>query len=127
MDKANDAASGEGVAYRLHSVDLHFNPETGVTTHAPVVEPISKQILRHSPIITAKERIVLEILAEAGDRGLPLKELNKYAREKGLGETRPADLVEIRNALVRKKMIEEDNGSFRLSTAASTGAVGDTA
>jgi hypothetical protein len=39
VDKANDGIEGEQVAFDLKSVDLHFDPETGVTTTAPVVIP----------------------------------------------------------------------------------------
>jgi AAA domain len=39
VDKANDGIEGASVAFDLKSVDLHFDPETGVTTTAPVVIP----------------------------------------------------------------------------------------
>ena len=64
---------GERVTFGLESVELHHDPETDITTTAPVVvsvEAPNAAANSRGPNLTANQRSMLNVLEEAGRGGL---------------------------------------------------------
>ena len=67
VDKTNDGAEGEALAFTFASIELNRDPETGQTTTAPIVQPVDgappKAVAKAK--LTKAEKIALRALDEA--------------------------------------------------------------
>jgi hypothetical protein len=61
------------------------------------------------------ERTMFRILHSAGGGGLTLEEWNKQAKEAGIGDRRRSDLYDLRSELVKKRLIREYGGKWRVN------------
>jgi AAA domain len=114
IDKANDGPTGEQITWTVDSVDLHRDPETGVTTTAPVVVPSASAAPARPQALNERERAMLAILAKADIAGLGVKDWYAQARAAGVGAKRSATLSEAKAALLRRGLILEEDGYCRL-------------
>ena len=107
VDKVNDGPEGESVAFALKSVDLHFDPETNITTTAPVVIPTEAPAgtAPRGPKLTPNQRSMLNIIEEAGANGLTHDEWFDRTKAIGIGRIREATFYDIRKALKDKKLV----------------------
>jgi hypothetical protein len=106
VDKVNDGPEGENVNFTLKSVQLHFDPETNITTDAPVVIPAEAPVSAapKGPRLTANQRSMLNIVEEAGKEGLSHDEWFSRANDMGLCRRR-ATFYDIRKVLYDRKLI----------------------
>jgi AAA domain len=114
VDKANDADEGQAIAFCMKSVELRRDPD-GLVTAAPVViqtaRPTAEQ--KRKPL-SDNENAMLVILREAGPRGLSQMDWYNAAREAGIGVARPATLTNVRDKLMKKGLVHDDHGMWRV-------------
>jgi hypothetical protein len=80
IDDANDGPEGEKIVFKLVSVELHHDAETGITTTAPVVVPHDGEAgAEHDQKITPKQKLAMEallsLIAERGQKPPPSLDL----------------------------------------------------
>jgi hypothetical protein len=61
------------------------------------------------------EKTMFTILHNAGGGGLTLEEWNRQAKEAGIGDRRRGDLYDLRSELVKKRLIREYGGRWRVN------------
>jgi hypothetical protein len=107
IDKVNDGPEGENVTFTLKSIDLHHDPETNITTSAPVVirTEAPEAAAPRGPKLTANQRQMLGILEEAGTVGLTHDEWLEAAKRWGIVKSRDGSYYEARKALKDKKLV----------------------
>ena len=107
VDKVNDGPEGESVTFTLKSIELHHDPETNITTTAPVVIQTEAAMgtATRGPKLTPNQRSVLSLIQEAGTAGLTNDEWFEAAKAIGIGEARKATFWDIRKALKDKKLV----------------------
>jgi hypothetical protein len=67
------------------------------------------------PDLTPNESTFYRILYDAGKAGLSIEAWNDAAREAGIGTTRKATLVDLRNSLKDKKRVREYGGVWKVN------------
>ena len=109
VDKANDGIEGERVTFTLQSVELHFDPETGIATTAPVVIPAeapAEGVAKANGVkLSPNQSTFLSLLREGMPNGLTLEEWNTKARVVGIGVKRDATFYDLREALRSKHLV----------------------
>jgi hypothetical protein len=106
VDKVNDGPEGEMVTFSLKGVDLHHDPETNITTSAPVV--IQAEVTAaapRGPRLTANQRSVLNLVEDAGSNGLSNDEWLNETRAIGIAKQREATFYDIRKRLKELKLV----------------------
>jgi hypothetical protein len=106
VDKVNDGPEGEMVAFRLMSIDLYHDPETDITTTAPVVtQTEAASSAPRGPKLTANQRSILNIIEEAGAEGLSNDEWLSATRAIGIAKGREATFYDVRKRLKELKLV----------------------
>jgi AAA domain len=116
VEKTNDGAEGERIAFAIESVDLGSDPQTGDVTTAPVIRPTDlPKAITAEPRLTKNQKTMLSLLHTAGPNGLTTEAWNEKARAAGIGINRRADLVDIHIALKSKHLVREYNDRWNVS------------
>jgi AAA domain len=103
VDKVNDGPEGESVTFDLKSVELHHDPETNITTTAPVVIQSEAAATGEKPKkLALNQRLVLGIIQDAGKDGLELEEWRLAAEAQGV--TRRATFYDSKQTLKSRKL-----------------------
>jgi hypothetical protein len=106
VDKVNDGPEGETVTFALQSVELHHDPETNITTTAPVViEAEAPTMTARGPKLTPNQNSLLNLLRDAGSAGLSHDDWFEAAKAIGIGKAREATFYDTRRALKDKKLV----------------------
>jgi hypothetical protein len=112
----NDGPDGERVTFDLHSVELHFEPETDTRTTAPVVIPAEAPVtIANRPKLTLNQQSVLSLIEDGMPDGRMRHELASRAKDIGIGKNRPAAIYDICKALKDKGLAYEFNERWFLS------------
>jgi hypothetical protein len=116
VEKTNDGAEGQQVAFAIETVELGRDPETGDVTGAPVIRPTEppKAVTREAKL-NKNQQTMYRLLHTAGPVGLTTEEWNEKAREVGIGVNRKADLYDIREGLKSKSLVRQFNGHWYVS------------
>jgi AAA domain len=117
LDKANDAVEGAQVNFELLSVELSRDEETGNVTTAPVIIPATEANAVNTATgakLTPNQQSMLNILDDAGPKGLTVEEWNDKAGD-GLGLNRRMSLMDYRKALKDKKLVHEHAGHWYIT------------
>jgi hypothetical protein len=115
---ANDMAEGDLFSFRGRKFSFGVD-EDGDEDAVYIVDPgeaISEaKSSSTEPKLTANQKTFFTILHIAGAGGLTIEDWNARGREAGLGEKRKADLTDMRNALLSKKLVREYGGRWRVN------------
>ncbi|MBR1232587.1 AAA family ATPase [Bradyrhizobium sp. AUGA SZCCT0182] len=117
VTKANDAPEGPLFSFKseVHQfgTDEDGDPITVNIISADTVD--APQAAAHEPKLKPNQQTMFSILHAAGSAGLTLEGWNNQAREAGIGTNRKADLTDIRNALVSKRLVREYAGRWKVN------------
>ena len=114
VDYMKDGSDGLELTSRLEVIEVGTD-ENGDPITSCIVVPVedAKQVEPDGPRLTKNERTMLEILSEAGNRGLTTDAWNERARAVGLGINRRQDLYDLRRALQKRGLIfQGEHGWF---------------
>jgi hypothetical protein len=109
VTKAND--SPEGPLFSFTSEIHEFGTDEDgdpITVNIVSSDPVSTsqpETLKRGPKLKPNQETVFAILHSAGRAGLLLEDWNNQAKDAGIGIKRKADLTDIRNALLSKRMV----------------------
>jgi hypothetical protein len=105
--KANDAPEGVLFSFKSenHSfgIDEDGDPITVNVVSSEAVDAIPAS--SKEPKLKPNQQTVFAILHGAGSAGLTLEDWNARAKDAGIGIKRKADLTDIRNALLSKRLV----------------------
>jgi hypothetical protein len=103
-----DGPQGDTFMSRLEVVEVGVD-EDGDPITSCVVIPVEGQAAQgeQGPNLTKNQKTMFEILHTAGNGGLTLDDWNEKARSAGIGNTRKADLYDLRQALKSKGLARE--------------------
>jgi AAA domain len=77
LDKTNDGAEGESLAFTFASVELHHDPDTGQITTAPIVQPVDGAAAKASAKVKLSKaaqialRALTEVIIDQGETAPP--------------------------------------------------------
>ncbi|WP_441278585.1 AAA family ATPase [Tardiphaga sp. 172_B4_N1_3] len=114
VTKANDRPEGPLLSFGSKIIELGVDEDGDPVT----VNIVSQEAVEtgsggsETVRLTANQQTFYRILYDAGDRGLALEEWNEQARQAGLGERRRADLLDLRKALLDKRLVRESGGRW---------------
>jgi AAA domain len=105
VTKANDAPEGPLFSFKSETHDFGTDEDGDpITVNVVSSESISQTESRpRDPKLTRNQQTLFGMLHDAGS--LTLEDWNTQAREAGIGSRRPADLNDIRRALLSKNLI----------------------
>jgi hypothetical protein len=107
VEYAKDGPEGEMIVSSLLTVEVGVDEEGDAITSCVIV-PSNAEPARASPArLTPNQQTMLTILKSAGSNGMSVEDWNAKAREAGIGATRKATLVDVREALKAKGHICE--------------------
>ena len=113
VEKTNDGAEGQRVAFAIESVELGQDPATCDITTAPIVRPTETPAPPpREAKLNKNQQTMYSLLRAAGPAGLAVEEWNEKAREVGIGIGRKADLYDIREALKTRSLARQYNGRW---------------
>ena len=113
VEKTNDGAEGQQVAFVVESIDLGTDPATGDVTTAPVIRSAEiPKVAPRGPKLSANQQTMYSLLRAAGLAGLSQEDWYEKAKELGIGIKRHADLYDIREALKAKRLVHEYGGRW---------------
>lgn len=109
VTKANDAPEGPLFSFKSEvyefGVDEDGDPITvNIVSSDEVTAPAPSE---RGPRLTANQKTMLAILADAGAAGLDTKDWDAKGREAGIGVRRRADLTDARTGLKAKNLVRE--------------------
>jgi hypothetical protein len=117
VTKANDAPEGPLFSFKSE-VHTFGTDEDGdpITVNIVSSEEVSSQLETkgREPKLTANQKTVFAMLHAAGAAGLTLEEWNNQAKDAGIGIKRKADLTDIRNSLLSKKLVRTYNDRWNV-------------
>jgi hypothetical protein len=116
VTKANDAPEGPLFSFKS---DVHEfgTDEDGDPVSVNVVSDDLVETAKATascPKLTKNQQTLFEMIYASGSAGLSQDEWNSQARDAGIGVRRPADLNDIRNALLSKKLIRNYGDRWRV-------------
>jgi len=108
VEKTNDGAEGERVAFAIESIEVSLDPETGDPTMTPVIRAaeVPKAVPREAKL-SENQKTMFSLLYNAGSGGLSTLQWNDLAKVQGIGVKRHAALYDIQTALRDKKLVRE--------------------
>ena len=107
VTKANDAPEGQLFSFKSEVHEFGTDEDGDPITVNVVSSEVISQ-LEHKPReakLKPNQQTMFAILHAAGSAGLTLEEWNNQAKEAGIGIKRKADLTDIRNALLSKRIV----------------------
>jgi hypothetical protein len=108
VTKANDAPDGPLFSFKSETHDFGTDEDGDpITVNIVSSERVSVQSAQSTrgPKLTKNQQTLFGMLHDAGNSGLTLEDWNGQARGAGIGVRRPADLNDIRTALLSKRLI----------------------
>jgi len=117
IEKNNDGEEGDSVSFKLETVELGKDPNSGQPTTAPVVVQADAPIIETGERLSKNQQTVFALLHSAGASGLTIEDWNDKARDAGIGLRRRADLTDIHLALKRKNLIRETSTGWVVNHA----------
>jgi hypothetical protein len=113
VEKTNDGAEGQQVAFAVESIALGTDSATGGVTTAPVIRSAEvPKIVPRGPKLSANQQTMYSVLRAAGPAGLSQENWYEKAKELGNGTKRHADLYDIREALNAKRLVHDYGGRW---------------
>jgi hypothetical protein len=108
VTKANDAPEGPLFSFKSEVHEFgHDEDGDPITVNVVSSEAISVQSAPKSrdPKLKPNQQTVFAILHSAGKAGLTLEDWNSQSKDAGIGTNRKADLTDIRNSLLSKRLV----------------------
>ena len=113
VEHMKDGPEGDVVASRLEKVELGTDEDGDPITSCVVVPVDARAVnVETGPNLTSNQRTMFSILHDAGC--LTRDQWYEQAKEAGLGRKRPADLHDLRTALVKKELVYETANGWRV-------------
>jgi DNA polymerase len=110
VELMKDGEEGTELASRLEVVEVGINDEGDPITSCVIVPVDMPEASAPKRKLSSKQETLYTLLHEAGQAGLTTTQWNERARAAGLGKKRPADLVELRNALKDSGRVYQPRG-----------------
>src|SRR6478736_9788663 len=100
-----DGPEGDTIASSLESVEVGTDQDGDTIMSCVIVPADMPSEPQTGPKLTKNQQTFFAILHEAGTRGLTVEDWNEKGREAGIGNSRRADLTDLRMALKAKGLV----------------------